>query len=103
MNSFPNYIQLDTMDCGPSCLRMIAKNYGRSFTLQTLRKKCYITRQGVSMLGISDTAENIGFRTQGVLINYEQMRDEPSLPCILHWNQVHLLNRILSMLKGPFK
>lgn len=79
------------MDCGPSCLRMIAKNYGRSFTLQTLRKKCYITRQGVSILGISDAAESIGFRTQGVLINYEQMRDEVSLPCILHWNQNHFV------------
>lgn len=62
---FPHYIQLDAMDCGSSCLRMIAKYYGRSYTLQNLSEKSYITREGVSMLGISDAAESIGFRTQG--------------------------------------
>nr|WP_083823563.1 cysteine peptidase family C39 domain-containing protein [Alloprevotella rava] len=33
----PHYIQNDAMDCGPSCLRMIAKYYGHHYTLQTLR------------------------------------------------------------------
>ena len=51
---FPHYQQLDSMDCGPSCLRMIAKYYGRSYSLQNLRERSFITRQGVSMLGISD-------------------------------------------------
>ena len=63
---FPHYQQLDSMDCGPSCLRMIAKYYGRSYSLQNLRERSFITRQGVSMLGISDAAESIGFRTRGV-------------------------------------
>jgi ATP-binding cassette subfamily B protein len=59
---FPLYTQLDSVDCGPSSLRMIAKRYGRSYTLQTLREKSFITREGVSMLGISDAAESIGMR-----------------------------------------
>ncbi len=54
LNSFPHYLQLDAMDCGPSCLRMIAKYYGKSYSLQTLRARSFITREGVSMLGISD-------------------------------------------------
>ena len=53
MNTFPNYIQLDAMDCGPTCLRIIAQYYGRHYTLKNLRKKCHITREGVSLLGIS--------------------------------------------------
>lgn len=65
--SFPHYQQLDSMDCGPSCLRIIAKYYGRSYSLPNLREKSFITRQGVSMLGISDAAESIGLRTQGTL------------------------------------
>lgn len=73
---FPHYCQLDAMDCGPSCLRMIAKYYGRSYTLQTLRERCFITREGVSMLGISDAAEYIGFRTIGVRISFEQLTEE---------------------------
>ena len=88
---FPHYLQLDAMDCGPSCLRMIAKYYGKSYTLQTLRERCFITREGVSMLGISDAAEYIGFRTIGVRISFEQLIKEANLPCILHWNQNHFI------------
>ena len=83
---FPHYQQLDSMDCGPSCLRMIAKYYGRSYSLQNLRERSFITRQGVSMLGISDAAESIGFRTRGVRISLEQLIEDVPLPCILHWN-----------------
>lgn len=88
---FPHYQQLDSMDCGPSCLRMIAKFYGRSYSLQNLRERCFITRQGVSMLGISDAAESIGLRTQGVRIGWEQLIEAAPLPCILHWNQNHFV------------
>lgn len=90
-NSFPNYIQLDSMDCGPSCLRMIARYYGKGFNLQTLRDKCFVTRQGVSLLGISEAAESIGMRTQGVRITLEQLKCDMPLPCILHWNQNHFV------------
>lgn len=86
---FPHYRQLDAMDCGPTCLRIVAKFYGKSYTIQNLREKCHITREGVSLLGISDAAELIGFRTTGVKINWEQLREEVDLPCIVHWNQNH--------------
>jgi ATP-binding cassette subfamily B protein len=79
------------MDCGPTSLRMIAKYYGRSYSLQTLREKAFITREGVSMLGISDAAESIGFRTNGVKISLAQLKKEAPLPCILHWNQNHFV------------
>lgn len=88
---FPHYNQLDAMDCGPSCLRMVAKYYGKSYSLQTLRERCFITREGVSMLGISDAAEYIGFRTMGVKISFKQLVKEANLPCILHWNQNHFV------------
>ena len=91
INSFPHYAQLDSMDCGPTCLRMIAKHYGRSYTLQALRERSFITREGVSMLGISDAAESIGFRTSGVKISLEQLKTDIPLPCILHWNQNHFV------------
>ena len=91
MEPFPHYQQLDSMDCGPSCLRMIAKYYGCSYSLQNLRERCFITRQGVSMLGISDAAESIGMRTQGVRINLQQLIEDVPLPCILHWNQNHFV------------
>ncbi len=65
MKTFPHYLQLDAMDCGPTCLRMIARYYGKNYSLQTLRERSFITREGVSMLGISFAAESIGFRTSG--------------------------------------
>lgn len=79
------------MDCGPACLRMIAKYYGKHYTLQTLRKKCYITHEGVSMLGISEAAESIGFRSLGVRLDVDELEKNASLPCILHWNQNHFV------------
>ena len=91
MAKFPFYNQLDVMDCGPTCLRMVAKHYGRNFSLQTLREKCFITREGVSLMGISEAAENIGFRTLGVSLNFDQLSKEAPLPLIVHWNQNHFI------------
>lgn len=91
MGTFPHYFQLNAMDCGPTCLRMIAKFYGKSYSLQTIRARSFITREGVSMLGISDAAEAMGFRTSGVRISFKQLIEDVPLPCILHWNQNHFV------------
>jgi ATP-binding cassette, subfamily B, bacterial len=91
LQSFPFYRQLDAKDCGPTCLQMIAKHYGRNYSLDNLREKCYITREGVSLLGISEAAEGIGFRSMGVRISFKQLRNESPLPCIVHWNQEHFI------------
>lgn len=88
---FVKYIQHDSMDCGPTCLRMVAKFYGKNYSLQNLRDRCHITREGVSLLGISDAAESIGFRTTGVKVTWRQMVEEMPLPCIVHWNQRHFV------------
>ncbi|WP_121197679.1 peptidase domain-containing ABC transporter [Mucilaginibacter gracilis] len=88
--NFPFYKQLDQMDCGPTCLRMVAKYFGRNFKLQTIRQLCEINREGVSLLGISDAAEKIGFRSLGVKLNPVQLK-EAELPCILHWRQNHFV------------
>lgn len=88
LRKFPLYHQLDLMDCGPTCLRMIAKYYGKHYSLQTLRSKAFLTREGVSLLGISEAAQTIGFRTVGVQIPFEKLKLAP-LPCIVHWNQNH--------------
>lgn len=91
MKRFPHFLQLDAMDCGPTCLRMIAKYYGKTYSLQKLRASSFITREGVSMLGISDAAESIGFRTSGIRIAFKQLVEDVPLPCILHWNQNHFV------------
>jgi ATP-binding cassette, subfamily B, bacterial len=88
---FPFFRQLDEMDCGPTCLQMVAKHYGRYYSLQQLRSKAFITREGVSILNISDAAEAIGFRTIGVKIPFEKLKGEVSLPCIVHWYQRHFV------------
>jgi ATP-binding cassette subfamily B protein len=79
------------MDCGPTCLRMVAKYYGKHFTTELLREKSYITREGVSLLGISDAAESVGMRSIGVKINFQQLKKEAPLPCIVHWGQEHFV------------
>jgi len=79
------------MDCGPSCLRMIAKFYGKNFSLPFLREKSFIDREGVSLLGISYAAEAIGFRTMSVKVPFKQILEEDIVPFIAHWRQNHFV------------
>ncbi len=72
MANFPHYTQFDVMDCGPTSLRIIAQYYGKHYSLQSLREKCHISRECVSLLGISDAAEAIGFRSTGIKLSWEQ-------------------------------
>lgn len=87
---FPFYRQLNTMDCGPTCLRMIARYYGRHFNTDSIRQKTGLGKQGVSLLGISETAEKMGFRTRGVQIGFDKLKSVP-MPAILHWNHNHFV------------
>src|SRR5258706_5001293 len=89
--SFPLFRQLDTMDCGPTCLRMIAQYHGRAFTASFLREKACIERQGVSMLGIGYAAEAIGLRTMAARVPLEALLEQAPLPCVLHWDQKHFV------------
>ena len=79
------------MDCGPSCLRMIAKFYGKNFSLQTIRERSFLTREGVSFLGMSDAAESIGMRSVGARVSYLQLAEEVPLPAIVHWKEEHFV------------
>ena len=90
MKKFPFFKQPDQMDCGPTCLRMVAKHYGKNFNLQRLRDISGINREGVSLLGISEAAEKIGFRTTGSRVTLSQLA-QIDLPAILHWNQNHFV------------
>ena len=88
---FPFVKQPDAMDCGPACLTMIAAHYGRHYTLDHLREQCFIGREGVSLLGISKAAEQIGFRTVGGRLTFDKLAEKALLPCVVHWNQEHFV------------
>jgi ATP-binding cassette subfamily B protein len=90
LKKFPFYKQQDQLDCGPTCLRMITKFYGRSYSIQKLRSLCQVTWEGVSLLDISEAAEKIGLHTVGVRVEIDQLK-EGGLPCILHWRQNHFV------------
>ena len=91
MVGFTFYKQYDSMDCGPTCLRMVAKHYGKNISVQTLRDKTQIGKEGVNLLGISEAAETIGFRTQALKLNYKSLTEDAKLPVILHWKQNHFV------------
>ncbi|MDR3286936.1 MAG: peptidase domain-containing ABC transporter, partial [Prevotellaceae bacterium] len=83
--------QLDAMDCGIACLQMVAMRYGRNYSLDSLRAYSYISKEGVSLLGISKAAERIGFRTIGGRFAFESLAQKALLPCIVHWEQNHFV------------
>jgi ATP-binding cassette, subfamily B, bacterial len=79
------------MDCGPTCLRMVSKYYGKNISLTLLRSNSEFGKEGISLLGISESAESLGFKTKGVIISYQQLINDANLPAILHWNQNHFV------------
>lgn len=91
MPRFPFYIQPDSMDCGPTSLKMVAEYYGKKISLDKLRSITYAVKDGVSLLSISEAAETIGFKTVGGSITYNKLEKEALLPCIAHWNQEHFV------------
>lgn len=90
-NRFPIDYQMDAKDCGPTCLKMIAKYYGKYYSLQYLRDKCGITKEGVSLLDISTGAESIGLHTLSVHSDMEQLVEQVPLPVIVHWEDSHFV------------
>lgn len=85
------------MDCGPTCLRMIAAYHGRFYSLHFMRERSYLDREGVSLRGIAEAAEDIGMETMSFLLPFEKKPDvkvalvDIPLPCIVHWNQNHFV------------
>lgn len=79
------------MDCGPACLRMVTKFYGKVFSMKYLRDKCYASRTGVSVLGLSEAAEGLGFRTIASALTLKQLAELDQFPCIAHWNENHFI------------
>jgi ATP-binding cassette subfamily B protein len=97
---FPHFHQPDQMDCGATCLTMIAKYYGKNYTIKKLREMCSATRAGVSMLGISDAAEKLGLKTVGIRLGFKKLAEDAPLPCIIHWKQEHFVVVYDIRLKG---
>ncbi|RQO31967.1 ABC transporter ATP-binding protein [Taibaiella sp. KBW10] len=95
------YKQLDMMDCGATCLRIVAKQYGKEYSIVKLRRICETTKQGVSMQSITNAAKQIGFSTLGVKVSLQELKQAP-LPCILHWENSHfvVLHKIATKQSG---
>ncbi len=88
MKKFPNFKQIESKDCGPTCIKITAKFYGKIINIQALREYSETTRDGSNLLMLSDAAEKIGFRTIGIKHSLQKLEEVP-LPCILHWNKNH--------------
>lgn len=91
MSRFPHFIQPNIMDCGATCLQIIARHYGRTLPLSFLREASHTGRDGASLLGISKAAEAVGFHTLAVKIDFNKLQKEAPLPLIAHWNQNHFV------------
>ncbi|WP_238531826.1 cysteine peptidase family C39 domain-containing protein [Nitritalea halalkaliphila] len=88
--SFPFYKQPDTKDCGPTCLRIIGKHYGKLISLKEIREISETTREGSSLLKLSDAAKAMGFKTIGAKLSFEKLKQAP-LPLIVHWDKQHFV------------
>ena len=90
MRRFPFVKQLDAMQCGVACLKMVCMHYGREVSMERLSQICHVTSEGVSLLGISEAANDMGLHSVCVRTTIDNLSQAP-LPCILHWNQNHFV------------
>lgn len=88
---FPVEYQMDSQDCGPASLKIIAKHFGKYYSLQYLRDKCGITKQGVSLLDISTGAESIGLRTLSIKCTIDDVVNTVPFPAIVFWSDNHFI------------
>jgi ATP-binding cassette subfamily B protein len=91
LGTFPFFKQLDAMDCGPACLKIICKYYGKNFSMKYLREKCNIAREGVSLKDIGRVADEIGLRSLPLKLTLEDLISKVQLPCVLHWKYTHFV------------
>lgn len=88
--NFPFIHQQENNDCGPTCLQMMARFYGKDYKLDFLKKKCQIKKNGVSMLNIFKTAKEIGFHCKGVKMKIEKLKQiVQNGPVIIYYNENH--------------
>jgi ATP-binding cassette subfamily B protein len=90
-NDFPVYRQLDQMDCGPTCLKMITDFYGGNYNLNYLRELSCLQKGGVSLAGLSDALKRIGMDSVGIKATVQELLHEVPLPAIAHWSHNHFL------------
>lgn len=91
MAIFPEIKQRDVMDCGPTCLAIIAESFGKHLSIARLREQCGKGKQGVSLLAITKTAEAEGFRTLPCQLQLDDFLEQSTFPCIVHWEGCHFL------------
>lgn len=89
IKDFPFFQQLESMDCGATCLRMVARYHGRYYSLEYLRELTRTGKQGVSLLEISDAAEYLGMNTLAASADGETLFERAVLPLIVHWKEDH--------------
>lgn len=89
MRKFPVYRQTDQKDSDATCLKIIARYYGRKMEIRHLRELSETTGEATSLPGLSEAAEQIGFHTIGIKADYKKLLEVP-LP-FLHWNKGHFV------------
>ncbi|CAL2081042.1 peptidase domain-containing ABC transporter [Tenacibaculum sp. 190524A02b] len=97
---FPFFKQLESADCGPTCLKMIARFYGKKVDIHSLRELCHINKNGVNFADLIDASNKLGFETVPVKITLHQLIHQAPKPCLLHWKDNHYVVFLGTTKKG---
>ena len=91
MRRFPFYRQLDQKDCGPTCLRMVTKFYGRNVSIDHLRQRAGTAKIGTSLSGMAEAAEELGMHALAAKVDFHTLSEDLYLPLVVHWRQAHFI------------
>lgn len=81
--------QLESSDCGPTCLKIICLYFNKNIDIQCIRNKCFINKNGVNLLDLITVAEKLGFDVYPIELSVDELIKQNTYPCLLHWDENH--------------
>ncbi len=89
-HSYPFFAQHSASDCSAACLVMVGQYWGKDFNINRLRELAYVSRDGASLKGLANAAENLGFNCRPVKASLDRLANQ-KLPIIAHWDGNHYI------------
>lgn len=87
----PVVMQMEALECGAASLTMILAYYGKWIPLEQVRADCGVSRDGSNAKNMLRAARSYGLKAQGYRYEPEDLKQNGTFPCIIHWNFNHFV------------
>ncbi len=87
----PVVMQMEALECGAASLCMVMAYYNKWIPLEQVRADCGVSRDGSNARNILRAARSYGMVADGYRYEPEELKENGSFPCIIHWELNHFV------------